>query len=121
MSGILHVFLFFIFAAQQGLSCRGLAAEMGQSKSSAAGKANGSLHWQQADLVWLYRMKGLPSDFALGNDAALVNRLLSPPAKEVPRTRKPIAKGHRSRCGTSSWTATIPPRTSRRSPGTWTR
>lgn len=46
------------------------------------GKANGSLHWQQADLVWLYRMKGLPSDFALGNDAALVNRLLSPPAKE---------------------------------------
>lgn len=38
-----------------------------------------------------------------------------------PRTRKPIAKGHRSRCGTSSWTATIPPRTSRRSPGTWTR
>ena len=82
MSGMLHVFLFFIFAAQQGLSCRGLASEMGQSKSSAAGKANGSLHWQQADLVWLYRMKGLPSDFALGNDAALVNRLLSPPAKE---------------------------------------
>ena len=55
---------------------------MGQSKSSAAGKENGSLHWQQADLVWLYRMKGLPSDFVLGNDAALVNRLLSPPAKE---------------------------------------
>ncbi|BAJ68132.1 hypothetical protein BLIJ_0538 [Bifidobacterium longum subsp. infantis ATCC 15697 = JCM 1222 = DSM 20088] len=43
---------------------------------------NGSLHWQQADLVWLYRMKGLPSDFVLGNDAAIVNRLLSPPAKE---------------------------------------
>ena len=68
--------------AQQGLSCRGLAAEMGQSKSSVAGKVNGSLHWQQDDLVWLYRMKGLPSDFVLGNDAALVNRLLSPPAKE---------------------------------------
>ena len=68
--------------AQQGLSCRGLAAEMGQSKSSVAGKVNGSLHWQQADLVWLYRMKGLPSDFVLGNDAALVNRLLSSPAKE---------------------------------------
>lgn len=67
--------------AQQGLSCRGLAAEMGQSKSSVAGKVNGSLHWQQADLVWLYRMKGLPSDFVLGNDAALVNRLLSPPDK----------------------------------------
>ncbi len=36
-----------------GLSCRALAREMGKSKSSVAGKVNGSIPWQQSDLVWL--------------------------------------------------------------------
>lgn len=34
-----------------GLSCRALAREMGKSKSSVAGKVNGSIPWQQSDLV----------------------------------------------------------------------
>lgn len=29
-----------------GLSCRALAREMGKSKSSVAGKVNGSIPWQ---------------------------------------------------------------------------
>lgn len=33
-----------------GLSCRALAREMGKSKSSVAGKVNGSIPWQQSDL-----------------------------------------------------------------------
>ena len=56
-----------------GLSCRALAREMGKSKSSGAGKVNGSIPWQQSDLVWLAIHRNLSPGYVLGIDAYLTD------------------------------------------------
>ena len=56
-----------------GLSCRALAREMGKSKSSVAGKVNGSIPWQQSDLVWLAIHRNLSPGYVLGIDAYLTD------------------------------------------------
>lgn len=61
----------YILAA--GLSCRALAREMGKSKSSVAGKVNGSIPWQQSDLVWLAIHRNLSPGYVLGIDAYLTD------------------------------------------------
>lgn len=50
----------------QGISYRRLAVMLGQSGSSICLKANGHVDWQADDLLKLYALFGLSSDFVLG-------------------------------------------------------
>lgn len=73
-----------------GLSCRALAREMGKSKSSVAGKVNGSIPWQQSDLVWLAIHRNLSPGYVLGIDAYLTDGGWKP-KRESPNRLEPGA------------------------------
>lgn len=69
------------YMTSAGLSCRDLAKEMGKSKSSVAGKVNGSIPWQQSDLIWLAIHRNLSPGYVLGIDAYLTDGGWKPEAR----------------------------------------
>lgn len=62
----------------QGISYRCLAAMLGQSGSSICLKVNGQVDWQADDLLRLYALFGLSSDFVLGISSLMEARAMHP-------------------------------------------
>ena len=56
-----------------GLSCRALAREMANPNPRSPGTVNGSIPWQQSDLVWLAIHRNLSPGYVLGIDAYLTD------------------------------------------------
>ncbi len=72
-----------------GLSCRALAREMGKSKSSVAGKVNGSIPWQQSTWSGWPFTETCPR-YVLGIDAYLTDGGWKPETK-IPNRLEPGA------------------------------
>ncbi len=62
----------------QGISYRRLAEMLGQSASSICLKVNGRVGWQADDLLKLYALFGLSSDFVLGISSLMEARAMHP-------------------------------------------
>lgn len=62
----------------QGISYRRLAVMLGQSGSSICLKVNGHVDWQADDLLKLYALSGLSSDFVLGISSLMETRAMHP-------------------------------------------
>ncbi len=62
----------------QDISYRRLAEMLGQSASSICLKVNGRVDWQADDLLRIYGLFGLSSDFVLGISSILETRAMHP-------------------------------------------
>lgn len=62
----------------QDISYRRLAEMLGQSASSICLKVNGRVDWQADDLLRIYDLFGLSSDFVLGISSILETRAMHP-------------------------------------------